>query len=58
VSLRRASSFVSSFAADLRPGSFSEIDLGERRAVVVAHDEAGFRLSTDQGGGSLDEDLK
>jgi hypothetical protein len=25
---------------------------------IVLHDEAGSRLSTDQGGGSLDEDLK
>jgi hypothetical protein len=25
---------------------------------IVLHDEAGFRLSTDQSGGSLDEDLK
>jgi hypothetical protein len=42
--IRLASSPVSSFAADLRPGSFLEIDVGERLAVVIAHDEAGVQF--------------
>jgi hypothetical protein len=38
--MRRASSLESSFAADLRPGSFSKIDVGKLLPVVVAHDKA------------------
>jgi len=36
----RASSFVSNFAADRRPGSFSK-DVSELLAVSVAYDEEG-----------------
>jgi hypothetical protein len=38
--IRRASSFVSSLAADRRPGFILKIDVGERLAVVVADDKA------------------
>src|SRR5215831_10116837 len=39
--IRRGSSFVSSLAADLRPGSFSKIDIDELLSVGVADDKAG-----------------
>jgi hypothetical protein len=38
--IRRTPSFVSSLAADRRPGSILEIDIRERLAAVVAHDKA------------------
>ena len=39
--MRRASSLVSSLAAERPTGFVLEIDIGERLPVVVAHDEAG-----------------
>lgn len=42
---------MSSFAAE-RPRFILEIDVAERLHVDVADDEAGFSLSTAQGGGS------
>jgi len=36
--MRRASSFVSNFAADRLPGSFLEIDISELLTVSIAHD--------------------
>jgi hypothetical protein len=38
--IRRASSFVSSLAADRRPGSSSK-KIGERSPFMVTHDKAG-----------------
>ena len=42
--IRRASSLVSSFAAARRPGSSSEIDVGQRLPAVVADDKGGFEF--------------
>jgi hypothetical protein len=42
--IRRASSLVSSLAADRRPRLILEIDIGELLTVVVAHDKAGFQF--------------
>jgi hypothetical protein len=39
--MRRASSRVSSFAADRPAGLILEIDVGERLAGVILHNEAG-----------------
>jgi hypothetical protein len=48
--IRRASSRVSSLAAERRPGSSSiEIDVGERLPVGVADDETGVCLFGDPG---------
>jgi hypothetical protein len=44
VTIRRASSRVSRCAAERRPGSFLEIDVGQRLPVSVADDEAGVGL--------------
>jgi len=49
--MRRASSLVSSFAADRRAGSSSEMDISERLALAVSHDEAEGSSLADQGGG-------
>jgi hypothetical protein len=39
--IRNASSRVSSFALDQRPGLILKIDIRQRRLVAVAHNEAG-----------------
>jgi len=48
----RASSLLSSWAADRHPGSAHlEIGIAERLAVVVTHDKAGVQLLDRPGGG-------
>ncbi len=42
--MRRASSRVSSLAADSRPRLFLEVDVGQLLSGAVLHDEAGFQF--------------
>jgi hypothetical protein len=42
--IRRASSFVSSLAADSSPRLFFKIDIAKLLPAVIAHDEARFQF--------------